>query len=151
MINGEQAPSRPSRDDKTFQHKTWYAGQKAGLPQLRNAPVVHPSRTPTLHDVLAKLKSYPAISRKKDWLLSTERAIHVLCYGGISDVFNTTTPLSVSDILAHNVVFELDTLSESEAIFFVEILMSAIVGKPKQPIVTSTFTSDHFYILLLFS
>ena len=36
MINGEQAPTRSSRDDKTFPHKRW--GQKAGLPQLRNAP-----------------------------------------------------------------------------------------------------------------
>ena len=88
--------------------------------------VVHPSHTQTLRDVLAKLNSYPATSRKKDWLLSTERAIHVLCYGGISEVFNTTTPIKIEDILSHNVVFELDALSESEAIFFVEILLSAI-------------------------
>ncbi len=90
------------------------------------ADIVHPDRTPTLRHVLAKLDSYPATWRKLYWLQSTERAIKALCYGGIDTVFNSLAHITVDDLLNHNVVFELDALSDSEAKFFVEILMSAI-------------------------
>ena len=88
--------------------------------------IVHPGRTPTLRHVLAKLGSYPATLRKLYWLQSTERAIKALCYGGIDTVFNSLAHITVDDLLNHNVVFELDALSDSEAKFFVQILMSAI-------------------------
>jgi len=47
-------------------------------------------------------------------------------YGGIDTVFNSLAHQNIDDLLDKNVVFELDALSDSEAKFFVEILMSAI-------------------------
>ncbi|MCH8296062.1 DUF87 domain-containing protein, partial [Candidatus Poribacteria bacterium] len=90
------------------------------------ADIVHPDRTPTLSSVLKALGSYPATWRKLHWLQSTERAIKALCYGGIDTVFNSLAHQNIDDLLDNNVVFELDALSDSEAKFFVEILMSAI-------------------------
>ena len=90
------------------------------------ADIVHPDRTPTLSSVLKALGSYPATWRKLHWLQSTERAIKALCYGGIDTVFNSLAHQNIDDLLDKNVVFELDALSDSEAKFFVEILMSAI-------------------------
>ncbi|MBD3183484.1 hypothetical protein GF312_14410 [Candidatus Poribacteria bacterium] len=81
--------------------------------------------TPTLIDVFKKLNSYPAKWRKLQWLQSTERAVKALCYGGISKVLNTNSP-PITEWLDKNVVFELDALTESEAKFFVNIVMSQI-------------------------
>ena len=88
--------------------------------------VLHPKRTPTLRHLLKKLQAYPAKWRKLYWLQSTERAIKALCYGGIDKVFNSTHNTPLDQILNQNVIFELDALSDSEAKFFVEILLSAI-------------------------
>ncbi|MBC8236086.1 ATP-binding protein, partial [bacterium] len=88
--------------------------------------VLHPKLTPTLRHVMASLQSYPATSRKLFWLQSTQRAIKALCYGGIDKVFNSTPHLSIEDLLYKNIIFELDALSDSEAKFFVEILLSAV-------------------------
>ncbi|MFC1713554.1 ATP-binding protein [Candidatus Poribacteria bacterium] len=82
--------------------------------------------TVTLIDVLRKLQTYPAKWRKLQWLQSTERAIKALCYGGISNVLNIKNPPPISNWLNRNVVFELDALTESEAKFFVNIVMSQI-------------------------
>ena len=88
--------------------------------------VLHRTCTPTLRHLLSRLQTYPAKWRKLYWLQSTQRAIKALCYGGIDKVFNSTSDMSISDIIDKNVIFELDALSDSEAKFFVEILLSAI-------------------------
>ena len=80
----------------------------------------------TLIDVLKRLQTYPAKWRKLQWLQSTERAIKALCYGGISNVLNIQNSPPISNWLNRNVVLELDALTESEAKFFVNILMSQI-------------------------
>jgi hypothetical protein len=82
--------------------------------------------TPTLIDVFKRLNVYPAKWRKLQWLQSTERAIKALCYGGISDVLNNPNSLPISHWLDKNIVLELDALTESEAKFFVNIVMSQI-------------------------
>ncbi len=82
--------------------------------------------TKTLIDILRRLQTYPAKWRKLQWLQSTERAIQALCYGGISNVLNVNTCQSIDYWLERNIVLELDALTESEAKFFVNILMSQI-------------------------
>lgn len=82
--------------------------------------------TVTLVDLYKKLNMYPAKWRKLQWLQSTERAIKALCYGGISNVLNATNSLPISHWLDKNIIFELDALTESEAKFFVNIIMSQI-------------------------
>jgi hypothetical protein len=82
--------------------------------------------TVTLIDVLKRLQTYPAKWRKLQWLQSTERAVKALCYGGISNVLNVENSPSISNWLNRNVVFELDALTESEAKFFVNIVMSQV-------------------------
>ena len=82
--------------------------------------------TATLIDVLKRLQTYPAKWRKLQWLQSTERAIKALCYGGISNVLNIKKPPPITQWLDRNTVFELDALTESEAKFFVNIIMSQI-------------------------
>ena len=88
--------------------------------------ILDPQATPTLRHLLKALECYPAKWRKLHWLQSTERAIKALCYGGIDTIFNSNAHQKIDDLLDKNVVFELDALSDSEAKFFVEILMSAI-------------------------
>jgi len=80
----------------------------------------------TLVDLYRKLQVYPAKWRKLQWLQSTERAVKALCYGGISNVLNIHTSPSIDHWLNKNVVLELDALTESEAKFFVDIIMSSI-------------------------
>jgi hypothetical protein len=82
--------------------------------------------TITLIDVFKRLNVYPAKWRKLQWLNSTERAIKALCYSGVCNVLNNPNSLSISHWLDKNVVLELDTLTESEAKFFVNIIMSQI-------------------------
>ncbi len=82
--------------------------------------------TVTLIDVLRKLQTYPAKWRKLQWLQSTERAIKALCYGGISAVLNVKNPPPITQWLDRNTVLELDALTDSEAKFLVNIIMSAI-------------------------
>lgn len=82
--------------------------------------------TVTLIDVFKRLNVYPAKWRKLQWLQSTERAVKALCYGGISNVLNVKSSPPITDWLNRNVVFELDALTESEAKFLVNIIMSQI-------------------------
>ena len=82
--------------------------------------------TVTLIDILRKLQTYPAKWRKLQWLQSTERAVKALCYGGISNVLNVKANPPIRQWLNRNTVFELDALTESEAKFFVNIVMSQI-------------------------
>ncbi len=82
--------------------------------------------TPTLIDILRKLQTYPAKWRKLQWLQSTERAIKALCYGGISEVLNAKECQPISHWLDRKIILELDALTDSEAKFFVNILMSKI-------------------------
>ncbi|MFC1718470.1 ATP-binding protein [Candidatus Poribacteria bacterium] len=82
--------------------------------------------TVTLIDLLKRLQTYPAKWRKLQWLQSTERAVKALCYGGISNVLNVKTCPPISSWLDRNTVFELDALTDSEAKFLVNIMMSQI-------------------------
>ena len=82
--------------------------------------------TQTLIDVFKRLNVYPAKWRKLQWLQSTERAVKALCYGGICNVLNVNNCKTIDHWLDKNIVFELDALTESEAKFFVNIIMSQI-------------------------
>ncbi|MFC1716293.1 ATP-binding protein, partial [Candidatus Poribacteria bacterium] len=83
-------------------------------------------QTETLIDILNRLQTYPAKWRKLQWLQSTERAIKALCYGGISNVLNAKVCQPINNWLDKNIVLELDALTDSEAKFLVNIIMSQI-------------------------
>jgi len=78
---------------------------------------------PTLLDVKKWLESYKARGREAQWMDSTIRVIGTLCYGEISRVLNARNPINMEGLLKHNVVFELDALTNADKIFFIESLI----------------------------
>ncbi len=81
------------------------------------------NRFPTMNDVLDKLLKLKTKGRETLWLTSTIRAIYSLCFGEIGKVFNTQEQNHLEDVLKKNVIFELDALTNTDKIFFIESLL----------------------------
>jgi hypothetical protein len=94
--------------DSVFQEKKTYEGS---------------GNYPTLLDVKRWLENYKARGREAQWMDSTLRVIGTLCYGEISRALNSGKPMSMEDVLNKDVVFELDSLTNSDKIFFIESLI----------------------------
>jgi hypothetical protein len=78
---------------------------------------------PTLLDVKKWLESYKARGREGQWMDSTLRVIGTLCFGEISRVLNTRKNIALEDLLKRKAVFELDALTNTDKIFFIESLV----------------------------
>ena len=111
---------------------TYYVGEgvislllKAIDSVYRNAGVYDgsPQEWPTMRDVLIWLEEYPARGREQNWLASTFRAVKALCYGEIGRVVNVPRQFPISDLLKHNVVLELYSLTNTDKTFFIESLL----------------------------
>ena len=61
--------------------------------------------------------------RAVDWKESTIRALEQLCTGEFGLALNTQQPLRMDELLKKNVIFELDSLSHDQKIFFIEALL----------------------------
>lgn len=98
----------------------------AGLDKLfRDAGVFdgHPTRWPTVHDLLIWLQSNKLRGRAAMWQASAERILLAMTYGEFSAVVNTQNNSHVRDLLNHNVVLEMDGLSSnSDRTMFSEAL-----------------------------
>jgi hypothetical protein len=79
-------------------------------------------RFPTLMDVRRWLEDYKAKRREAEWMDSTLRAIATLCYGDIGKVVNSPS-IAMEELLKHNVILELDALTNSDKTFLIEALM----------------------------
>jgi hypothetical protein len=78
---------------------------------------------PTMQDVLERLEKYQAKGRESLWLTSTLRAVASLCFGEVGKVINTQVGINMEQLLRQNVILELDALSDSNKIFFIESLL----------------------------
>lgn len=78
---------------------------------------------PTLRDVLKWLREYPARGREANWHSSALRAVSTLCFGEMDNIINTDENRALEKILEEQVVLELDALTQSDKIFFIEALL----------------------------
>jgi hypothetical protein len=69
------------------------------------------------------LENYKAKRREAQWMDSTLRCIATLCYGDIGKVLNSPTGLAMGELLKHNVILELDALTNSDKTFLIESIM----------------------------
>lgn len=81
------------------------------------------SSYPTLLDVKNWLQNYKARGREGQWMDSALRVIGTLCYGEIGKVLNAKSAIGIEETLKRNVIFELDALTNSDKIFFIESLI----------------------------
>jgi len=86
-----------------------------------NRPLI---RQPTLKEALRYLQDYKTKGREIDWMSSTIRALESLSFGEMGDILNSQNPIDLKEILDRNVIFELDSLSNSNKIFFIESLLT---------------------------
>jgi hypothetical protein len=78
---------------------------------------------PTFRDVLRWLKNYKATAREVNWLSSTLRAIQTLCFGQVGYALNARRNQGIDELLEKKVILELDALTHSDKIFFIEALI----------------------------
>jgi hypothetical protein len=79
-------------------------------------------RFPTLMDVRRWLEDYKAKRREAEWMDSTLRVVGTLCYGDIGKVVNSPS-ITMEELLKHNVILELDALTNSDKTFLIESLL----------------------------
>jgi len=77
---------------------------------------------PTFRDVLKWFDEYDAKGREANWLSSTLRAISTICFGEMNRLTNTGNQ-SIEQLLNKKVILELDALTQSDKIFFIEALL----------------------------
>ena len=80
-----------------------------------------PNEYPTLKDVEKRLSNLSCTGRERQWLDSALRAVGTLNFGGFGQVLNVRNPPEID--LNKNIIFELDSLTESEKIFFTEAFL----------------------------
>jgi len=81
------------------------------------------TRWPTFKDVLIKARSMDVRGRESGWLSSTLRALSSLCFGDMDTLLNAHSNRSLDHILDTNVILELDALTQSDKVFFVQALL----------------------------
>jgi len=82
-----------------------------------------PEKYPTVRDVHNWLKNYPAKGREAQWMSSTLRAMGTLCFGEMGRILNVGRQIDLSFLLRKNIILELDALTSSDKIFFIESLL----------------------------
>lgn len=80
-------------------------------------------RWPTFRDVLAKARNMDVRGREAGWLSSTLRALSSLCFGDMDGLLNTGNNQNLDRILDSSVILELDALTQSDKVFFVQALL----------------------------
>ena len=80
-------------------------------------------RWPTFKDILHKAQKMDVRGRESGWLSSTLRALSSLCFGDMDKLLNTNSNQSLDDILEKDVILELDALTQSDKVFFIESLL----------------------------
>lgn len=78
---------------------------------------------PTFKDVLLVAQKMDTRGRESGWLSSTLRALSSLCFGDMDKLLNTHSNKSLDHILDKDVILELDALTQSDKVFFIESLL----------------------------
>lgn len=82
-----------------------------------------PAKYPTFLDVLAWLEENPVKGRKALWMDSTMRGIKSICFGPMGEVVNTTHQPNLAALLNHNVILELDALTNNDKNMIIESML----------------------------
>ena len=78
---------------------------------------------PTFKDVLLEAQGMDTRGRESGWLSSTLRALSSLCFGDMDKLLNTSSNQSLDHILNTSVILELDALTQSDKVFFIQSLL----------------------------
>lgn len=78
---------------------------------------------PTMKDVFEDLGKLRLRGRESLWLSSTLRAIYSLCFGEIGNILCISQNPPMESLLKEKVVFELDSLTNTDKTFFIEALL----------------------------
>ncbi|MBE7559493.1 ATP-binding protein [bacterium] len=81
------------------------------------------SRFPTFRDVLDEAQRRDSKGREAGWLASTLRALSSLCFGDMDSVVNQGGSLGVGDLLEQSAILELDALTQSDKVFFIQSML----------------------------
>lgn len=82
-----------------------------------------PERYPTFIDVLRWLEDHPVKGRKALWMDSTMRGIKTICFGPMGKVVNTSRQPNLAQLLKHNVILELDALTNNDKNMIIESML----------------------------
>jgi len=80
------------------------------------------AKYPTFRDILRWFDKYEAKGREANWLSSTLRAISTICFGEMNRLTNTGNQ-QIEQLLKKQIILELDALTQSDKIFFIEALL----------------------------
>ncbi len=78
---------------------------------------------PTFKDVLIEAQKMDTRGRESGWLSSTLRALSALCFGDMDKLLNTDSNQSLDHILGKSVILELDSLAQSDKVFFIQSML----------------------------
>ncbi len=78
---------------------------------------------PTMQDLVQVIQDMSVKGRAANWMASTQRALSALSFGAMGEVLTTQSNASVADILDKPVILELDSLTSTDKIFFIESLL----------------------------
>ena len=110
----------------------WYLGEGVKHLMVKAIDAVYtqfgvykgiPEQWPTMADVLKWLEDYDARGREANWMTSTMRAVHSLCFGEMGRLINVRQQMGIEKLLEKNVVLELDSLASTEKSFFIQTLL----------------------------
>jgi len=79
-------------------------------------------RWPTFRDVQKSLKQRETSGREAGWMSSALRALSSLCFGEMDTLVNHGSD-NLEELLARPVILELDALTQSDKVFFVQALL----------------------------
>jgi hypothetical protein len=82
-----------------------------------------PEKYPTMHDLLRKLQEVKLKGRQSLWYDSTLRALFELCFQEFGNVMSCQNNTAIEQLLKKNVIFELDALTNTDKVFFIESLL----------------------------
>ncbi len=80
-------------------------------------------RWPTLRDVMDRAQKHNAKGREAGWLSSTFRALSSLCFGEMDTLVNQGENRSLDHVLEKSVILELDALTQSDKVFFIQAVL----------------------------
>lgn len=80
------------------------------------------NRYPTFREVLRYLENYGSKGRETQWLASALRAVSMLCFGELDRILNVAH-YPIDKLLERNVILELDAITDTAKIFFIESLL----------------------------
>ncbi len=78
---------------------------------------------PTMEDVFKEISNLRLRGRQSLWHASTTRALFSMCFGEFGKVLCTDKQVPIESLLDKHLIFELDSLTNADKVFFIEALL----------------------------